>query len=160
MEHMITVTKKDTQGKPKIQYKGEVLERSAYGVVIQARWVQPTKELGYTTFEPGDQFIKYYYTARWFNIFDISSAAGVHKRWYCNVAEPAGISDDHIEQVDLLLDVWVNPKGATLILDEDEFVADTTLSGEQRTRARQGLQALLQLIATRQEMFSRLVDNC
>ncbi len=157
---MITVTKKDTQGKPKIQYKGEVLERSAYGVVIQASWVQPTKKLGYTTFEPGDQFIEYYYTDRWFNIFDISSADGIHKGWYCNVTEPAIISDAHIEQVDLLLDVWVSSKGTTLILDEDEFSVDTTLSDEQRTRAQQGLQMLLQLIAARQEMFSRLADNC
>jgi uncharacterized protein len=156
---MITVTKKDAQGQTKIQYKGEILERSAYGIVIQASWTLPTKDLGYTTFEPGDQFIEYYYMDRWFNIFDISSASGVHKGWYCNVAEPAGISDDHIEQVDLLLDVWVNSKGATLILDEDEFAADTTLSDEQRTRARQGLQALLQLIAARQEMFSRLADH-
>ena len=153
---MITVAKKDTQGHTKIQYKGEVLEHSAYGIVIQASWTLPTKDLGYTTFEPGDQFIEYYYTDRWFNIFDISSASGVHKGWYCNIAEPAGISDDHIEQVDLLLDVWVTPKGAIRILDEDEFAADTTLSDEQRTRARQGLQALLQLIAARQEMFSRL----
>jgi uncharacterized protein len=155
---MITVAKKDTQGHTKIQYKGEVLERSADGMVIQASWTLPTKDLGYTTFEPGDQFIEYYYTDRWFNIFDISSAGGVHKGWYCNVAEPAMIVDDHIEQVDLLLDVWVNPTGATLTLDEDEFAADTTLSDEQRTRARQGLQALLQLIAARQEMFSRLAD--
>ncbi len=156
---MITVTKKDTQGHTKIQYKGEVLERSAYGIVIQASWTLPTKDLGYTTFESGDQFIEYYYTDRWFNIFDISSAGGVHKGWYCNVAEPATIFDDHIEQVDLLLDVWVNPQGATLILDEDEFAADTTLGHEQRTRARQGLQALLELIAARQEMFSRLADS-
>ena len=158
-EHMITVTKKDAQGQTKIQYKGEVLEHSAYGIVIQASWTLPTKDLSYTTFEPGDQFIEYYYTDRWFNIFDISSADGTHKGWYCNVAEPAMIFNDHIEQVDLFLDVWVNPKGATLILDEDEFAADTTLSDEQRTKARQGLQALLQLIAARQEMFSRLADS-
>jgi hypothetical protein len=55
--------------------------------------------------------------------------------------------------------VWVNPKGATLILDEDEFATDATLSDEQRTKARQGLQALLELIAARQEMFSRLADH-
>src|SRR5438270_4674434 len=156
---MITVVKLSPRGETKIQYQGEVVEHLSHGVIIQAYWSHPTKNLGYVTFEPGDRFIEYYYTDRWFNIFDISSAGGVHKGWYSNVAEPVGISDDHIEQVDLLLDVWVNPKGATLILDEDEFAADTMLSDEQRTRARQGLQALLQLIAARQEMFSRLVDS-
>ena len=156
---MITVTKKDAQGQPKIQYKGEVLERSAYRIVIQASWTLPTKDLGYTTFEPGDRFIEYYYTNRWFNIFDISSADGIHKGWYCNVAEPAVISDDHIEQVDLILDVWVDPNGETLILDEDEFAADTTLSKRQRHGARQGLQALLEMIAARQGTFSGIQQS-
>jgi predicted RNA-binding protein associated with RNAse of E/G family len=156
---MITVIKKDVQGNTKIQYKGEIVERLANGVVIQASWTSPTKELGYTTFEPGDQFIEHYYTDRWFNIFDISSADGTHKGWYCNVAEPAVISDNQIEQVDLVLDVWVSPEGETLVLDEDEFADDHTLSDEQRREARQGLQAILQLIAARQEMFSRLAKN-
>jgi predicted RNA-binding protein associated with RNAse of E/G family len=156
---MITVIKKDAQGNPKIQYKGEIVERLSNGVVIQASWTLPTKELGYTTFEPGDQFIEHYYTDRRFNIFDISSADGTHKGWYCNVAEPAVISDNQIEQVDLVLDVWVSPEGETLVLDEDEFAADSTLSDEQRREARQGLQALLHLIAARQEMFSRLAKN-
>ena len=155
---MITVIKKNTQGKPKIQYQGEVVERFSHGVVIQASWTRPTLELGYTTFEPGDRFIEYYYTDRWFNIFDISSADGTHKGWYCNVAEPAVIFDDRIEQVDLLLDVWVNANGEVLVLDEDEFVTDTTLSQEQRSRARQGLHALLEMIAARQETFSRLMN--
>jgi protein associated with RNAse G/E len=156
---MITVIKKDVQGNTKIQYKGEIVERLANGVVIQASWTSPTKELGYTTFEPGDQFIEHYYTDRWFNIFDISSADGTHKGWYCNVTEPAVISDNQIEQVDLVLDVWVSPEGETLVLDEDEFADDQTLSDEQRRDARQGLQAILQLIAARQEMFSRLAKN-
>jgi predicted RNA-binding protein associated with RNAse of E/G family len=69
------------------------------------------------------------------------------------------ISDNQIEQVDLVLDVWVSPEGETLVLDEDEFADDHTLSDEQRREARQGLQAILQLIAARQEMFSRLAKN-
>src|SRR5947209_16424443 len=156
---MITVVKQNPRGEPKIQYQGEILERLASGVIIQAYWSQATKHLGYTQFEPGDRFIEYYYSNRWYNIFDIATTDGVRKGWYCNIAEPAVIFDDHIEQVDLLLDVWVDPTGNPLILDEDEFAADTTLSDEQRTKARQGLQALLQLIAARQEMFSRLADS-
>jgi predicted RNA-binding protein associated with RNAse of E/G family len=72
------------------------------------------------------------------------------------VAEPAIIKDDTIEQIDLLLDVWVSPKGEPRILDEDEFAEDTTLSNEQRSGAQQGLQALLALLAAKQEAFSLL----
>jgi protein associated with RNAse G/E len=150
---MITVSKLNSLGETKIQYQGEIVEHLANGLVIQAYWKYPTKDLGYTRFEPGDRFIEYYYTNRWFNIFDISTTDGKRKGWYCNVAEPALIHDDHIEQVDLLLDVWLDPGGGLLLLDEDEFEADTTLTNKQRRGARQGLHELLQMIAVQAEPF-------
>ena len=153
---MITVIKQSPRGEPKIQYQGEIIERLHDGVIIQAYWQQPAKDLGYTRFEPGDSFMEYYYTDKWFNIFDIATASGRRKGWYCNVTEPALISNEFIKQIDLLLDVWVDPTGKTLILDEDEFEADTTLNDEQRKGARQGLQHLLALIAERREPFSEI----
>jgi protein associated with RNAse G/E len=150
---MITVSKLNSLGETKIQYQGEIVERQSHGVIILAYWKHPTKDLGYTRFEPGDRFIEYYYTNRWFNIFEISNASGERKGWYCNIAEPACIYDDHVEQIDLLLDVWVDPKGTALLLDEDEFEADTTLNDEQRKGARQGLHDLLQMIAAQTEPF-------
>jgi uncharacterized protein len=151
---MIKVVKQNPLGEAKIQYTGEVVERLADGIVIAAQWRHAAKDLGYTRFEPGDRFTEYYYTDRWFNIFDISTPDGTRKGWYCNVAEPAVIYDDHIEQVDLLLDVWVNPDGKPLVLDEDEFDADTTLSEEQRRGAQQGLRELLEWIAARKTPFA------
>ena len=153
---MITIVKLNPRGDTKIQYQGELVERISHGLIIQAFWSHPTKNLGYISFEPGDRFIEYYYTKRWYNIFDIASAQGVRKGWYCNIAEPAILFDDRIEQVDLLLDVWVSPSGEILILDEDEFAADATLSAEQRKGAKQGLQELLSVIAKRHEAFSTL----
>ena len=154
---MITVVKLSPRGETKIQYQGEVVEHLSHGVIIQAYWSHPTKNLGYVSFEPGDRFIEYYYTDRWYNIFDIASTQGVRKGWYCNIAEPAILFEDRIEQVDLLLDVWVSPGGKTLILDEDEFAADTMLTTRQRNGARQALQELLQMIADQQGAFSKKV---
>ncbi|TMF51482.1 MAG: DUF402 domain-containing protein [Chloroflexi bacterium] len=151
---MITVVKLNPLGETKIQYSGEIVERLSDGVVIEAYWRHAPKELGYARFEPGDRFTEYYYTDRWFNIFDIATAGGRRKGWYCNVAQPASISKEYIEQVDLLLDVWVDPDGTPLVLDEDEFEADTTLSEEQRAGAHQGLQDLLQMIAAQAEPFT------
>src|SRR5205807_9674031 len=144
---MITVVKLTPSGEAKIQYQGEIIKHLTDGVVVLAYWRQPTKDLGYTCFEPGDQFIEYYYSDRWYNIFAIATADGHRKGWYCNIAEPAHIFADHIEQIDLLLDVWVNPDGTPLILDEDEFASDTKLSDRQRAGAPRALQELLQVIA-------------
>ncbi|HEY5002675.1 MAG TPA: DUF402 domain-containing protein [Ktedonobacteraceae bacterium] len=153
---MITVIKQDPQGAEMLRYQGKVIERSPTRVVIQAAWSNPPKDLGYTRFEAGDSFTEYYYSDRWFNIFDILGSDNQRKGWYCNIAQPAVIFDDRIEQVDLFLDVWVNPRGKPLLLDEDEFAAATTLSEEQRTGAHAGLQTLLQLLASRSEAFSPL----
>lgn len=156
---MITVIKQDHRGKEKIRYEGTVIRRSTDEVVIEAYWTLPEKDLGYTRFEPGDRFIEYYSTQHWFNIFDIASSNGTRKGWYCNIAEPANFYSDHIEQIDLLLDVWVTPLGETLMLDEDEFAAETTLSQAQRTGAEQGMQALLALLAARAEPFTSLANK-
>lgn len=150
---MITVVKQNSLGETKISYQGEIISRLPGGVVIQAYWQLPAKDLGYTRFEPGDQFVEYYYTDRWYNIFDISTADGRRKGWYCNIAQPAVITNDRIEQVDLLLDLWVTPEGKPLVLDEDEFNSDTTLDEKQRNGARQGLHDLLELISARKGPF-------
>src|SRR5579871_1086473 len=98
---MITVIKQDPAGKEITRYQGEIVQQSADETVIEAYWTRPAKDLGYSRFEPGDRFIEYYYADRWFNIFDVISPDGTRKGWYCNVAEPARIYSDHIEQIDL-----------------------------------------------------------
>ena len=153
---MVTVIKQDPYGNAKIQYQGEIISRSAHSVVIQAYWKQEAKDLGYTVFEPGDRFVEYYYTERWFNIFAIENKNGTRKGWYCNITEPATITDEYITQIDLFLDVWVDPRGVPLILDEDEFAAASMLSTAQCEGARSGLQALLQLLERREEAFMEL----
>ncbi len=146
---MFTVIKLSPAGEEKTRYPAEMLTRLENGVVLDAFWERSRLDLGYTVFEPGDHFVEYYYTDRWFNVFAISTATGQRKGWYCNVAAPALIGEDSIEQVDLFLDVWVKPGGETLTLDEDEFAANTTLTPFQRRNARQGLQELLALIKAR-----------
>jgi predicted RNA-binding protein associated with RNAse of E/G family len=153
---MITVLKINPAGQETLRYNAEVRAHLTNGVILDARWEHARRDLGYTVFEPGDHFVEYFYTDQWFNIFAISSAEGQRKGWYCNIAAPALITDSEIAQIDLLLDVWVNPNGEALILDEDEFAADPTLTTEQREQAREGLHSLLSLIAARAAPF---LDN-
>lgn len=150
----ITVNKLNPLGEITIQYQGEMIGRLADGIIIQAYWKNSLKDLGYVCFEPGDRFTEYYYTNQWFNIFDISNASNERKGWYCNIAEPAIFYDNQIKQIDLFLDVWVDPWGTPLVLDEDEYEVDTTQNDKQRQGARQGLDVLLQMIAAQVAPFS------
>ncbi len=150
---MVTVVKLNTSGEARVQYEGEIVKRLENGVVIEAYWKRAATDLGYVRFEPGDCFTEYYYSDRWYNIFDIADADGQRKGWYCNIAQPASLFDERIEQVDLLLDVWVDPRGVPLVLDEDEFEADHTLNAELRKAALDGLRELLERIAAQSEPF-------
>ncbi len=152
----ITIIKLDPSGTEKIRYQGQVKDVFATGVLVDAYWSHPPRDLGYTTFETGDHFSEYYYTDRWYNVFTIEAIDNTLKGWYCNVTQPAHIFADRIEQIDLYLDVWINNQGIPLILDEDEFIAASELSLQQRQGAQQGLQSLLKLLTTRQEMFVSL----
>jgi predicted RNA-binding protein associated with RNAse of E/G family len=153
---LVHVHKLDTQGRVAVNYQALVAEWLSDGVRLEARWTRPPLPLGYTTFETGDRFVEWFFTNRWYNIFEIHASDDTLKGWYCNVAEPATIAGDVIACRDLLLDVWVTPHGAAHVLDEEEFAADTTLDEPARHRARVALDELLRLIDKRQGPFARI----
>ena len=149
------VHKVDHTGKIALTYEAEVEEWLPDGVRLAAQWDRPARELGYVTFETGDRFIEWYYSDRWYNIFEIASPDGTLKGWYCNAAAPATIEPDDLYCRDLILDLWVTPDGQTTTLDEAEFAA-TALDDASREGARAGLAELRRLVAGRQGPFARL----
>jgi len=93
-------------------------------MVLETSWQRDRIELPYVTIEPGDRFIESYFGGRWYNIFEIHSAADDRlKGWYCNISRPAIFANGVLSAVDLALDLFVYPDGRTLTLDEDEFNA-------------------------------------
>ena len=105
-----------------ITYTGALLSASPELIVIEAVWDRPTIDLGYVTFATGDRFTEHYYTARWYNIFAVRSAAGQLKGWDCNVTRPAQFDGATLTSEDLELDLFVSPDRTELLrLDLDEF---------------------------------------
>ena len=152
----IVVQKLDTRGRLVTSYAATVIERFAGGVLLDARWERPPLALGYTTFETGDRFREWFYSDRWHNIFEIATGAGALKGWYCNVAEPAVIAETEISCHDLLLDLWVTPDGATLVLDEDEFAADDAIDAPTRAQALAALTELQEMVAACEAPFDKI----
>ena len=150
------VHKLDLHGATVITYEAEVTQRLPDGVRLSARWTRPLMPLGYVTFETGDHFTEWFFSDRWYNIFEIASPDGTLKGWYCNVAAPAVIEADDLFCRDLILDLWVTPEGATSVLDEDDFAAEQSLDAATRAQALAGLAELQRLVAERQGPFSRL----
>lgn len=150
------VHKLNTRGEVVVTYEADVVQRLTNGVVLRAVWTRPTLDLGYTIFEHGAVFLEWFYTDRWYNVFQIHSAAGEVKGWYCNVAEPAVISDADVRCRDLYLDLWVGAGGAIVVLDEEELAADESLDAETRARAVAAADELRSLVAQRRAPFDRI----
>jgi hypothetical protein len=139
MSERVLVLKLNPQGKELWRYEGEVLERTPDSLTLEAFFDRDDRPFMDTTLKRGDRFVETYYSARWYNIFDIYDRDnGALKGWYCNVTQPAVWTDGRVEYVDLFLDLWVSADGTQAVLDEDEFAA-ADLDEAARQSARQGL---------------------
>ena len=106
----ITVEKRNHRGEPVVRYSGERIEQGDNYVCLRAVFERPAANLGFVVFNPGDVFIEWFYTDRWYNIFQVHEGdTPVIKGWYCNVTRPAVIDEQLIYADDLEVDVFVTP---------------------------------------------------
>ena len=124
------------------EYEGVELRRDETSIVLEALFTRDDLPFMDVVFKKGDRFVEYYYSDRWYNIFEIHDRDDGHlKGWYCNIGKPAVIADGAVSYVDLALDLWVSTRGTQTVLDEDEFEA-MGLDGDLRASALQGLAEL------------------
>lgn len=155
----ITVIKTDHAGREILRYSGRVLARDETFVRLEAFFSRPDVQTAYHTFRHGDRFIEWFYSDRWYNVFEMHDVDDDRLvGWYCNIARPAVITGDTIRADDLALDVFVAPDGAITVLDEDEFAA-LPLDKSTRDHARAALDAIQRLVEMRQPPFERLAGS-
>ena len=130
-------------------WSGAVLEHTPDHVLLAARFNAGRRDLGYVVLEAGDLFLEWYFFERWYNVFQIYSDEGQLKGWYCNIGMPPELDGDTLRYVDLDLDVFVQPSGEHLMLDEPEFaeLKRAVLRPEESRRAEDDLAELLGLVA-------------
>ncbi|MCC7450091.1 MAG: DUF402 domain-containing protein [Anaerolineae bacterium] len=152
----ITVRKLDHTGREVWRYSGATLERGATWIKLQAYFNRDDRDDGYVVWRRGDRFVELFYADRWYNIFEVHDVSDDHlKGWYCNITYPATIEDHTVGNADLALDVWVNPAGDVLILDEDEF-AELPLDAATRDNAWEAIAELRGRIERREPPFDQL----
>jgi uncharacterized protein len=152
----IIVEKHDHLGEPVVRYEGEILQRTEYSVCLRAIFSRPESDLGFVSFQSGDVFIEWFYTDRWYNIFQVHEGeSGRIKGWYCNVTRPAYIAHDIIVSDDLAIDIFVFPNGNIVLLDEEEF-SKLDLPTDERLEALRAIQTIRQAVNDRQPPFNQI----
>ncbi|HEX9038365.1 MAG TPA: DUF402 domain-containing protein [Ktedonobacterales bacterium] len=155
----VTIHKLDVRGAPVFAYPGVIVESRGPLVVAQAQWTRPAMALGYTSFEPGDEFTEWFYADRWYNIMEVRDQGSHLKGWYLNVTWPAEFEPADIHYRDLVLDLWVTPDGTTLTLDLDELDDDASLNQDERLYAHAGLAQARDHIYRRERPFDILAQS-
>src|SRR5574338_321766 len=138
----IKVQKKNPAGEVTYEYEGKLLHRDELSITLEALFDRDDMPFMDVVFKKGDRFVEYYYTDRWYNIFEIHDRDDDKvKGWYCNIGMPAALEDGIVSYVDLALDLWVSAGGKQTVLDEDEF-QELQLNEDLRSGALRGLNAL------------------
>lgn len=124
-------------------WQGTLHWQNAHTLCVVARFqLRERLELGYTVFEKNDLFIEWFFTDRYYSIYEIwNREQTALKGWYCNIVRPARQVGDEIHSVDLALDLWVFADGRRLTLDAEEFAA-LEISAPERALAWQAFDAL------------------
>lgn len=152
----ITVYKFNEKGEYVWHYSGRVLFREETHIQLEAFFSRNNYVTSYHTFRKGDRMVEWFYSDRWYNVFQMHDVDDDHlKGWYCNITRPARLENDAIYAEDLALDVFVYPDGRYLVLDEDEF-AVLDIDDGTRQNALQGLQELKNLIERAEGWFSAI----
>ena len=125
MMEPINVWKRNLQGEVTWRYSGQILERGADFVRLEAFFNRDDMPFMGVTVKKNDRFVETFFTGNWYNIFEIHDRDDDQiKGWYCNLGRPAlWDAPDTISYVDLALDLWVAVDGTQTLLDEDEFEA-------------------------------------
>jgi predicted RNA-binding protein associated with RNAse of E/G family len=151
-----TVLKLNHRGQELTRYSGELLQQTATSVCLQATFERERADLGVVVFERGDRMIEWFYTDRWYNIFEVQvGQSGRVRGWYCNITRPAVIEGTVVKADDLEVDVFVALDGTITLLDEQEFDA-LNLPTDERMAVFSAIQALRQRVLERAEPFQQI----
>ena len=122
-ESAVRVRKLRPDGSEIFAWDGAVLCCDAGGIVLRAEFNVDEVKRDYATFRRGDVFVEFYYWDRAYNVFQVSAPDGTLKGWYANLGLPAELDAprNELRYVDLALDLWVDPDGRFVVLDEDEL---------------------------------------
>ncbi|MDI3534596.1 MAG: uncharacterized protein PWQ82_961 [Thermosediminibacterales bacterium] len=135
-------------GDLKFKWKGRVVKENKNSLAVEVRWGIKPVSVDLFTINPGDEGVEVYFKDRNYNIFFIREPSGKPKGWYCNITEPAIISNGIVDYRDLIIDVVVNADGRYKVLDVDEYEEKRNMfSRKEDAVIKKSLEELLGLIS-------------
>ena len=121
MSNSITVNSRKYNGTLSRSWDCEVISRAEQAIKLRGVFEELVEHNDLGTIDIGTISIEYFAADRWFNVFRFESPTGELRNFYANICVPPTISDQHVDYVDLDIDVVLWPDGRVVVLDESEF---------------------------------------
>lgn len=103
------------------RWNARFIRREASLIVLDAQFEEEVVHESLGTIPCGTRTIEYYWTDRWYNVFQFLDDERKTRLFYCNVNTPPCLEDRTLTYVDLDIDVLVQPDLTYEILDLDDF---------------------------------------
>jgi uncharacterized protein len=148
-QEMIRVMSTKYDGSPHNEWPAQLI--SSTGTEIRIHVSPGTEELvrGYQLRRIKDGFIGWYWTDRWYNIWQFEPEHS--PAFYANVSLPCKLKGYILHWVDMDLDVLQTPDGTLSIKDQDEFDRNCSRMGYPRDVIAHALEARDEIVALAQK---------
>lgn len=154
---IVTVNARKYDGRIRRSWTGGLVSNTGPLITLLAKFTETHIHNDLGTIEAGTVSFEYFWTDRWYNVFNFREPDGTPKAIYTNIAMPATFDGSVIDYIDLDIDVIRWPNGRVEVLDRDDFERNSIKYGyrdEVKEAAENALTELLGLIDRREFPFN------
>lgn len=155
-ENDITVNSRKYDLSIRRSWKCRLIERADPLLVFVGEFDRDVEHPDLGSIAAGTISYEYYWLDGWYNVFRFHEPDGSFRNFYCNINMPPTFESGTLDYVDLDIDVLVWPDWTSIILDRDEFEANSAKFNYPESvlfQANTALSELLDLIEERRFPF-------
>lgn len=126
---IVTVRSLAFDGTVRREWTGEIIGETSSRIDLVGVFERTIEHPDLGIIEAGTVSYEFYWPDRWYNIFRFESPSGELRNYYCNIAMPPTLTESQLSYIDLDIDVLIWPGKEPIVLDRDEFEANSRLFG-------------------------------
>lgn len=126
---LVTIRSLAFDGTVRREWTGEIISETSTRIDLVGVFERTIEHTDLGLIEAGTVSYEFYWPDRWYNIFRFESPGGELRNYYCNIAMPPVLTDTQLSYIDLDVDVLIWPGKKPIVLDRDEFEANSRTFG-------------------------------
>ena len=118
---MITVNSRKYDGAIRRSWQCRLTEQTVSRLVLVGNFDSDVDHPDLGLVRKGTISYEYYWLNRWYNVFRFHEPSGGLRNYYFNICMPPAFDGEHLDYVDLDIDLLVQPDLSFVVLDREDF---------------------------------------